>query len=72
VVFRLPKYNSIDDISIKVGNDNAVFLKAECGAAPQKICVETRYEWTAERQRISDKYPDFDKWVKDPNYNSWY
>lgn len=71
VVFRLPRYNSIDDIAIVVGNTSAVRLKADCGAAPQKICVETRYEWTAERQRISDKYPDFENWVKDPGH-SWY
>lgn len=71
VVFRLPRYNSIDDIAIVVGNTSAVRLKADCGAAPQKICVETRYKWTAERQRISDQYPDFENWVKDPGY-SWY
>lgn len=46
-------------VNVKVEGQNAEVytLKAEIGKAPQKIRVETRYEWTAERQDINDKYP---------------
>ena len=52
-------------VNIKVEGQNAEVytLKAEIGKAPQKIRVETRYEWTAERQDINDKYPGFADWV---------
>ena len=52
-------------------NAEVYTLKAEVGKAPQKIRVETRYEWTAERQDINDKYPGFADWVADPTAN-WY
>ena len=60
-------------VNIKVEGQNAEVytLKAEIGKAPQKIRVETRYEWTAERQDINDKYPGFADWVADPTAN-WY
>lgn len=60
-------------VNVKVEGQNAEVytLKAEIGKAPQKIRVETRYEWTAERQDINDKYPGFADWVADPTAN-WY
>ena len=60
-------------VNIKVEGQNAEVYtrKAEIGKAPQKIRVETRYEWTAERQDINDKYPGFADWVADPTAN-WY
>ena len=41
------------------------------GKPAGKIMVDQYYMWTAERQKISDKYPLFDEWVKDPNVK-WY
>ena len=70
VMYRV---NGTGAVNIKVEGQNAEVytLKAEIGKAPQKIRVETRYEWTAERQDINDKYPGFADWVADPTAN-WY
>ena len=53
------RVNGTGAVNIKVEGQNAEVytLKAEIGKAPQKIRVETRYEWTSERQDINDKYP---------------
>ena len=56
---------------IMVASPQVYTLKAEVGKAPQKIRVETRYDWTSERQAINNKYPDFANWVADPTVN-WY
>lgn len=60
------KVNSLD---IMVGDIKAkpYVLKAECGKAPQKICVPVTYEWTKEHQSIEDKYPKFKYWVGNKN-----
>lgn len=65
VIFRLPKCNAISDVRILVENTAAgeYYLKANCGEAPQMICVPTTYEWTEERQAIDEKYPKFREWV---------
>lgn len=70
VMYRV---NGTGAVNIKVEGQNAEVytLKAEVGKAPQKIRVETRYDWTSERQAINDKYPDFANWVADPTVN-WY
>ena len=70
VMYRV---NGTGAVNIKVEGQNAEVytLKAEIGKAPQKIRVETRYEWTTERQAINDKYPGFADWVADPTAN-WY
>lgn len=70
VMYRV---NGTDAVNIKVEGQNAEVytLKAEIGKAPQKIRVETRYDWTSERQAINDKYPGFADWVADPTAN-WY
>ena len=70
VMYRV---NGTGDVNIKVEGQNAEVytLKAEIGKAPQKIRVETRYEWTTERQDINDKYPGFANWVANPTAN-WY
>ena len=48
-------------------------LKSEIGRAPQKICVDTDYEWCTERQNIEDKYPLFKFYVGNPNIQyGWY
>ena len=38
-------------------------LGVETGKAPEKICVETNFKWTSERQPIYEKYPLFSDWV---------
>lgn len=69
VMYRV---NGTGAVNIKVEGQNAEYtLKAEIGKAPQKICVETRYKWTTERQAINYKYPGFANWVADPTAN-WY
>ncbi len=75
VMFRIPGVALASDIDIVVKDQIAgeYPLTAEVGEAPKKICVETRYEWTKERQRISDKYELFERWVKDRTFaGAWY
>lgn len=71
VVFRLPASNTIDDVIVSVVDKEAgeYILKADCGKAPQKICVPTTYEWTSERQSIESKYPKFSDWVGNTEVN---
>ena len=73
-IFRTQStYTNISDIPVVVTSANAqkYTLKAEIGKVPQKICVETRYQWTTERQAISSKYPAFKDYVGDESA-SWY
>lgn len=46
-------------------------LKNTIGSAPKKICVDTDYVWTTERQQIEDKYPGFKSYVGNSNLK-WY
>jgi len=48
-----------------------IVLKAEEGAAPQKICVNTTFEWCDEREQIGNKYENFPGWVQDRQVD-WY
>ncbi len=64
-------YASYKDIPVKVALDAAdmteesmVTLKAEKGAAPQKLAVSTEFEWCDERQQIEDKYSNFKNYVQ--------
>ncbi len=64
VMFRVPGQYEAKDVAILVQDAAAIYnLKAECGKAPQKICVPVAYEWTNERQSIETKYPKFISWV---------
>ena len=71
-------YDSYDKIPVYVeslasGVLTSQMLENKIGAAPKKICVDTDYDWTTERQQIDEKYPDFKKYVG--NYSlgtSWY
>lgn len=57
-----------NDIPIYVGDSNSNFaLTAAKGEAPHKICVANTVRWTNERLNISVQYPDFPKWVSNPN-----
>ena len=44
-------------------NGETLTLGVETGKAPEKICVNTDFEWTSERQPIQQKYPLFSDWV---------
>ena len=55
----------------ELGKGELTALKAEMGAAPQKILVETDYVWCGERQQIEKVYPKFTEWVKDKSID-WY
>lgn len=64
-------YNS-KDIPVDVqGPDGLITLVTETGQAPEKICVETRYNWCNEREKVYVRYPDFTKWVGDHTVR-WY
>lgn len=52
-------------------NAKEIVLKAEVGKVPQKICVNTTFEWCNERQQIGDKYENFPAWVQDKQV-TWY
>ncbi len=71
VIFRLPKCNGFNDVEILVNDVKAGMykLKAETGKAPQKICVPTKFQWTSEREAIDSKYPGFEEWVSNPEYD---
>ena len=65
-------YSSYKDIPVMVGvdananpmtNEGMTTLKAEKGAAPQKIAVDTNFEWCDERQQIEEKYTNFTDYV---------
>ena len=68
-------YNSpynIKDIPVDVqGPDGLITLDTETGEAPEKICVETRYNWCNEREKIYVRYDKFTKWVGDHTVR-WY
>ena len=44
-------------------NGETLTLGVETGKAPEKICVNTNFKWTSERQPIYEKYPLFSDWV---------
>lgn len=73
VQFTIPGTYSPKDITVRVVGDNAkqITLKAEEGQAPQKICVNTTFQWCDERQQIGDKYENFPAWVQDKQV-TWY
>ena len=48
-----------------------IVLRAEVGKVPQKICVNTTFEWCDERVQIGDKYKDFPEWVQNKQVE-WY
>lgn len=65
-------YPSYKDIPVMVGvdananpmtNEGMTTLKAEKGAAPQKIAVDTNFEWCDERIQIETKYTNFSNYV---------
>ena len=64
-------WSSYKEIPVKVAIDatdmteeSMITLKAEKGAAPQKIAVDTNFEWCDERQQIETKYTNFKEYVQ--------
>ena len=72
-IFTLENYTSLDAISVKVQQEDGemVTLSTKQGQAPGMICVDTNFEWPAERQNIKDKYPKFTEYVADQTV-TWY
>lgn len=65
-------YNNIKSIPIIVSRNAVQYtLKANAGEVPQKLCVNTDYVWTSEREPIDTKYPLFKNYVADEDV-SWY
>jgi len=63
VVFRAPDTKIVVKAYKSETAAGSYVLKAECGKAPQMICVPPTYEWTLEGQSIEKKYPKFADWV---------
>ena len=72
VQFTIPGVVSPRQVTVRVAeNAKEVVLKAEEGQAPQKICVNTTYQWCNEREQIGDKYANFPDYVKNKQV-AWY
>lgn len=71
VIFKLNGIWDLDAIKITVDGAEvgAYELKANCGEAPQKICVPVTYQWTKEQVSIETKYPKFKNWVGSQEIN---
>ena len=67
-------FNSVDDIKIEVYRQNRwMTLHAPKGDAASKIVVPITFEWPDERQSLKAKYPDFLKYVQNPDaYKEWW
>ena len=63
----------VNNIKVEVqygAGDSAVLVTLK-GEAPQKICVDPKFEWCDENQKISDKYKQFNSYVSNPS-TKWY
>ncbi len=70
VMFSVDGTYTANDVEILVQQNAVTYnLKAECGKAPQKICVPASYVWTAEQEAIDTKYPKFKNWVGNSTIN---
>ncbi|MGM9706390.1 MAG: hypothetical protein ACI3YM_02080 [Prevotella sp.] len=63
--------STFDFNTIEVRTDETV-LTAKIGKAPEKICVETDYDWCDEKQNIVDKYPKFKQYVSQEVKTGWW
>lgn len=69
--FTIDGVKEAKDIKITIDNGEITF-NLENGDAPKKICVGADYNWCTERQNIKAKYPNYVKYVADPEYKDWY
>ena len=64
-----PKYATLKDIPVYIIQQNAahynetIMLKAEIGAAPQKICFPLTAKWADEYVDIEAAYPSWRNWI---------
>jgi len=72
VSFSLSGINNASQIKLEVfKNETWMEMKAEQGVPAAKIAVFQNFEYCAEREPITKKYPNFKNWVKDVNYIWW-
>ena len=71
--FRIPDVWNLNGIKLTVDNQKVgVYqLNTEVGSAPQMICVDTNFEWPAERENIKAKYNEFETYVGNQS-TVWY
>ena len=73
VIFRIPDVWNLNGIKLTVDNQEVgVYqLNTEVGSAPQMICVDTDFDWPAERENIGTKYSNFSEYVQNQAI-AWY
>lgn len=74
VIFTLPEKWNLSDVKLTVNDINADVLydlETIVGNAPQMICVDTDFDWPAERENIGTKYSNFSEYVQNQAI-AWY
>ena len=72
VSFSLSGINNAADIKLEVYKNGAwMEMKAEQGVPAAKIAVFQDFEYCAEREPITTKYPNFQYWVQNVDYIWW-
>ena len=62
-----------NDIEVQVNNNgNVITLTSNVGKAPEKICVDTSFEWCDEKVNVKTVYPNFAKYVSNPSISKWW
>ena len=62
-----------NDIEVKVDNNgNVITLTSNVGKAPEKICVDTSFEWCDEKVNVNTVYPNFSRYVSNPSIGKWW
>ena len=62
-----------NDIEVKVDNNgNVIPLTSNVGKAPEKICVDTSFEWCDEKVNVNTVYPNFSRYVSNPSIGKWW
>ena len=74
ITLKNTNYTDLNSIPIMVRLNNVEVLdltNQRLGSVPHKICVPIGTRWPQERIAIDEAYPDFEKYVKDPETNPW-
>ena len=72
VSFTLTGISNAADIKLEVYKNGAwVEMTARQGTPAAKIAVNQDFEYCAEKEPITTKYPNFQYWVQDVNYIWW-
>lgn len=75
IVFSIDEELTANAVEITVNGYNAeevYTLTADMGSAPQKLCVDTDFEWMEETKSLKEKYPNFEGYVSNPSLNKWW